>query len=63
MSSSGRAELRDLLNRSEAELIEKFLTPAARREYTEQAHHLGDLVFHVMEIVGSHNRFHRLLVV
>jgi predicted nucleotidyltransferase len=48
---------------SEAELVSKFLTPAARREYMEHAHHFGDLVFRVMEMVGRHNRFHRLLVV
>jgi predicted nucleotidyltransferase len=53
----------DSTDMSEAELIKTFLTPAARREYMEHAHRFGDLVFRVMEIVGRHNRFHRLLVV
>jgi predicted nucleotidyltransferase len=53
----------DSTDMSEAELIKKFLTPAARRGYMESAHHFGDSVFRVMEIVGRQNRFLRLLVV
>ena len=48
---------------SEVELIEKFRDPATRREYMNNAHEFGDLVFQAMEIVGRQNRFHRLLVV
>jgi hypothetical protein len=50
-------------NKSEPELIKDFLAPTSGRNYMDHAHHFGDLVFRVMEMVGRHNRFHRLLVV
>jgi hypothetical protein len=47
----------------EEELITRFLNKEQSREYFQSAYDFGDLVFDLLDAIGSKNRFHRLLVV
>jgi len=45
------------------DLISRFLDREKRREYSESAYRFGDVVWDVLDIIGSRSRFHRLLIV
>jgi hypothetical protein len=50
-------------NKTEEELLGKFMDKAAGRNYMSAAYEFGDLVFEALTKIGGGNRFHRLLVV
>jgi len=60
---SAYEEFLDSTDMAEPELVSRFMMRDSYRQYMNSAHHFGDLVFAVMETVGQHNRFYRLLVV
>lgn len=45
------------------ELVAQFKDKEKRREYTELAYRFGDLVFEVLNAIGTGTRFRRLLIV
>jgi predicted nucleotidyltransferase len=49
--------------KSEAELVEQFLSTPTSQKYFAAAASFGDKVFEVIEMIGQHKRLHRLLVV
>ncbi len=53
----------DATNRSETDLIARFLDSRTRKEYSESENKIGDLMFIALERVGQRSPFHRVLVV
>ncbi|MGC1581988.1 MAG: hypothetical protein WA766_10910 [Candidatus Acidiferrales bacterium] len=47
----------------EKDLVSRFMDKAKSQTYMNAAHKFGDLVFEVLNSIGSGNQFHRLLVV
>ena len=52
-----------ITNAAEEALIEIFMDKSKGGPLLEAAYNFGDAMFDAIEIVGSRNRFHRLLVV
>lgn len=50
-------------NADEHTLIELFLNKDASRAYLAQAYEFGDLMYAILNTIGQHSKFHRLLVV
>jgi hypothetical protein len=50
-------------NVDETTLIERFKDKTLSHEYMGAAYKFGDLTFHVLNLIGKGNRFHRLLAV
>jgi predicted nucleotidyltransferase len=48
---------------SEQQLVQRFMDKGQSSEFLKSAYDFGDLVFEVLDKIGSKNRFHRLLVV
>ena len=53
----------DSTDAPEDSLVERFLNKEESKSYLKSAYEFGDQVFDTLEVIGSHNRFHRLLVV
>jgi hypothetical protein len=56
-------EFLDRTDKSEEELLDKFMDKTQSNEFSPSAFDFGDLVFEVLDKIGNKNSLHRLLVV